>query len=107
MVHLIPLNFTGSSADAVARLCVYTIWRLHGMPRKLISGRDSRFTSNAAWKEVARGNGWAEGPDPRVEHILRAYTEPIGSDWDLHLSACEYVMHAAVHATTNAKSVAC
>ena len=40
-----------------------------------------------------------------MEQILRAYTEPIGSDWDLHLSACEYDMNDVVHATTNAKPV--
>jgi hypothetical protein len=87
MVHLIPLNFTGSSADAVARLCVYTIWRLHGMPLKLISGRDSRFTSSAFRKEVARGNGGAEIPDPTMDQIVLAYTEPIRSEWDLHFSS--------------------
>jgi hypothetical protein len=69
------------------------------MPMELVSDRDSRFTS-AFRKEVARDNGGAEKPNHTMEQLLRAYTDPIGSDWDLHLSACEYDMHAEVPATT-------
>jgi hypothetical protein len=53
MVHLPRLHFTSSLAEAVARLCVDTIWRIHGMPLPLISDRDTRFTS-ALWKEGVR-----------------------------------------------------
>ena len=83
-VHLVPLNFKGSSAEAVARLYVDNVWRLHGMPMKMYSDRDSRFTS-AFWKEVSRltgmmsgmttayhpqGNGGAERPNQTMEQIL-------------------------------------
>ena len=116
-VHLIPLNFLGSSAEAVARLYVDNIWRLHGMPLKMYSDRDCRFTS-AFWKEVSRltgmmagmttayhpqGNGGAERTNQTMEQVLRAYTEPLGSDWDQQLSACEYAINDSVHASTNQK----
>ena len=55
-VHLVPLNFKGSSAEAVARLYVDTVWRLHDMPMQMYIDRDYRFTS-AFWKEVAKLTG--------------------------------------------------
>ena len=75
------------------------------MPLKLVSDRDSRFTS-AFRKEVARDNGGAEIPNHTMEQMLRAYTDPIGSDWDLHLSAREYATHDAVHVPTGIWGVA-
>jgi hypothetical protein len=116
-VHLVPLNFKGSSAEPVARLYVDNVWSLHGMPMTMYSDRDSRFTS-AFWKEVAKltgmmsgmttayhpqGNGSAERPNQTMEQILRAYTEPIGTDWDSHLSAVRYAMNDSVHSSTGEK----
>ena len=53
MVNFVSLDFENSSAEQVARLFVDNIWRLHGMPSKIISDRDPRFTS-AFWEEVFR-----------------------------------------------------
>ena len=39
MVHFVSLDFDNSSAEQVARLSVDNIWRLHGMPGKIISDR--------------------------------------------------------------------
>ncbi len=44
MVHLIPTVDTASAID-VAELFVQHIWRLHGVPRTVVSDRDARFIS--------------------------------------------------------------
>ena len=113
-VHLIPHTFKGSNAVEVARLFVDNVWKHHGMPRSIVSDRDVRFTS-AFWEEFYRltgiqrdmttaytpqSNGGAERANATMETILRAYTEPRGLDWDLHLAAAEYAMNDSVNAST-------
>ena len=50
MAHFIPLSPEASTAADLARIFAREIWRLHGLPRSIISDRDSRFTS-ATWQE--------------------------------------------------------
>ena len=117
MVHFIPLRFKGSDSQRIARLFVDHVWRLHGMPLKLFSDRDSRFTS-AFWKELCRltgmmsgmttafhpaGNGQAERSNATMEEILRAYVGDLGADWDLHLSAAEYAVNNSPARATGLK----
>ena len=46
--HFIPIVMTASGSD-VASIFVKEVFRLHGMPRAIVSDRDSKFTS-AFWK---------------------------------------------------------
>ena len=46
--HFIPYK-SGMTLDGMARLYIKEIMRLHGVPRKIISDRDSRLTSQF-WK---------------------------------------------------------
>ena len=50
LAHFIPINITFSLEQLVA-LYVREIIQLHGVPRPIISDRDSRFTSTF-WKRV-------------------------------------------------------
>ena len=117
MVHFIPLRFKGSDSQRIARLFVDHVWRLHGMPLKLFSDRDTRFTS-AFWRELTRltgmmsgmttayhpaGNGQAERSNATMEEILRAYVGDLGADWDLHLSAAEYAVNNSPARATGIK----
>ena len=117
MVHFIPLRFKGSDSHRIARLFVDHVWRLHGMPLKLFSDRDTRFTSTF-WRELARltgmmsgmttayhpaGNGQAERSNATMEEMLRAYVGDLGSDWDLHLSAAEYAVNNSPARATGIK----
>ena len=43
--HFIPYK-SGMTLDGMARLYIKEIMRLHGVPRKIISDRDSRLTSH-------------------------------------------------------------
>ena len=44
VVHLIPTQTTASTSD-LAQLFVKEIVRLHGIPARIISDRDAKFTS--------------------------------------------------------------
>ena len=46
MAHFIPLPPDGKKAEDLARIFAKEIWRLHGLPRDIISDRDARFTSD-------------------------------------------------------------
>ena len=59
MVHFAATNTTVTAEDT-AKLFRHEVFRLHGMPREIISDRDTRFTS-AFWKEVCRLLGSRQG----------------------------------------------
>ncbi len=113
MTHLIPLNVMSSAAD-VAALFLKEIWRLHGVPRSIVSDRDGRFVS-AFWQELMRllgtrlrmssafhpqTDGQTERANDVAETTLRLYTEYDATDWDLQLPTVEFTMNNTVHAST-------
>ena len=52
MAHFIPFEEDKKNAEDLAPIFAREIWRLHGLPRDIVSDRDSgsRFTSNT-WKD--------------------------------------------------------
>ena len=46
MAHFIPPQSNKLGAKELARIFAKEVWRLHGLPREVVSDRDSRFTSN-------------------------------------------------------------
>ena len=48
--HFIPVKST-YKADAIANIFMEEIFRLHGLPKAIISNRDTKFTSNF-WKRL-------------------------------------------------------
>ena len=79
MVHLaaVPESIT---AQGCARVFIDTIFRLHGLPRELVSDRDPRFSAEF-WQSVYRSRGTrlkmstsdhpeANGQTERVNHVL-------------------------------------
>ena len=52
MMILRPTHSTAMAVDA-ARLFMDAVVRLHGVPKVIVSDRDTRFTSNF-WKEICR-----------------------------------------------------
>ena len=116
LVRLVPMlsGETESSAEEVARLFVDNWWRQFGVPAKIISDRDTRFTSKF-WSEFVRlvgsraamttsfhpqANGQAENTNQTMETVLRAYVDPRQEDWDRHLAAVEFCINDSVHAAT-------
>ena len=48
--HFIPIKSTCMAID-ISRIFMKEIFRLHGMPKEIISDRDTKFTSNF-WKSL-------------------------------------------------------
>lgn len=113
MMHAEPCNKT-ITASQLAQLTERTIFRLHGVPEKIISDRDPRFVSDV-WQTLFRllgtklnistsyrpqTDGQTERTNRSLEQILRAYVHPLHDDWAEHLSKVEFAYNSHVSAAT-------
>jgi len=108
MVHYKACN-TSISAQELAHVFVSEVFRLHGIPRELISDRDPRFTS-LFWREVCRAlgvkqgmstshhpqtDGQTERANRTLEEMLRHYVCANQDDWDRILPLAEFATNNA------------
>lgn len=113
MVHFVPVHTT-IDAPGLAAVFLATIYRPHGMPRRLISDRDARFTSSF-WRATfaalgttlamstayhPQSDGQTERANRTLEEMLRAFVDQQHSDWDLHLAMCEFAVNNATQEST-------
>ena len=110
LAHFIPTVDT-ASADDVARLFIDNIFALHGMPRRIVSDRDTRFTGSfwASMCEIwgctrqlstayhPQTDGQTERVNRTLEDMLRHWCGPDQDDWDLHLKLAEFAYNNAHH----------
>ena len=86
MAHFIPLEENKKTAEDLARIFAPEIWRLHAVPRDIVSDRDSRFTSDT-WKDFLVVTGirpqmstafhpQTDGQTERVNQVIEAYLRP-------------------------------
>ncbi len=113
MNHFIAMR-TNMGAEEVARLIFDNIIRLHGFPKKIISDRDSRFTSKfwtALWSlsgtKLAmstayhpQSDGQTERANKTLEEILRSYVNLKANDWDQHLAGAEIAYNSSIHSSS-------
>lgn len=114
MVHLVPCTFKGLDAPLLARMFVHHVWRLHGLPREIVSDRDTRFTSEF-WREVCKlvgtkqlmstafhpqTDGQTEVMNKTVQDMLRHYVAGDLASWVQHLDLVEYAINSAVQEST-------
>jgi len=112
-VHLVPLRKTVSAED-VARLFIAHVYQYHGLPRVLISDRDTRFTS-AFWKEFCRRlgiqprystafhpqtDGQTERTNRVLEEVLRHFINGEHSNWEELLPLVAFAMNNAKSSST-------
>jgi hypothetical protein len=89
-------------------------FRDFGLPEKLISDRDTKFTSDF-WRALHKlvgtrlnmstanhpeTDGRSERTNRTLEDILRAYVSPFHNDWDDRLAIAEFAINDSVHAST-------
>jgi hypothetical protein len=113
MVALIPMKVTDTSSD-VAWMFVRDIVRLHGIPRSIVSDRDSKFTSKF-WRELHRLTGsklmmstvfhpQTDGASERairnITQILRSIVDPNQRDWAYHLPMVEFAINSSITSST-------
>uniref|UniRef100_A0AAV1T1M5 Uncharacterized protein n=1 Tax=Peronospora matthiolae TaxID=2874970 RepID=A0AAV1T1M5_9STRA len=112
MVHLVAVP---ESITASGCACVFidTIFRLHGLPRELVSDRDPRLTADF-WRSVFKSlgtrlkmstsdhpesDGQTERANRVLEEILRGYVHSFKS-WSEFLPMVEFAINNSVHAST-------
>jgi hypothetical protein len=112
-VHLIPVN-TITKATELSHIYIREIVRLHGLPRSIVSDRDSKFTS-AWWREIHRllgakllmstsfhpqTDGATERVNRSVGQILRSVVSPDQKDWVDKLPLVEFAINSSINAST-------
>jgi transposase InsO family protein len=108
--HFIPLKTTHKAAD-VADIFLKEVARLHGIPKKIVSDRDLKFTSNF-WKGLFKGfrmnlnfstayhpefDGQIERVNRVIEDILRMYVMDKPSRWEDYLHLVEFAYNNGYH----------
>jgi hypothetical protein len=111
--HFIPTKTTASAAQT-AYLFFDHIYRLHGMPKKIVSDRDSKITSNF-WKTLygllgtnlamstpyhPQTDGATERLNRTLGGMLRTLTQNASEDWDTYLTASEFAYNNSKHSST-------
>ena len=101
--HFLPINMT-YSLDRLADLYINEIVRLHGVPKEIISDRDSRFLSRF-WRSLQEYigtkvkfstayhpqiDGQSERTIQTLEDLLRAYVMDWKGEWDKDISLIEF-----------------
>jgi len=113
MAHYIPTTTT-VTAQGTAQLFFDHVFRLHGLPREIVSDRDPLFTSQfwqALWVLVgtrlamstanhAKTDGQSEAANKTLGQLLRVFCRDRPADWDLSLPLLEYFANAATSRST-------
>ena len=110
MVHL-QATTTTVTAKEMARIYRRCVIRLHGVPRNIVSDRDSKFTSHF-WKAVhqvlgtklnmstsfhPQSDGQTERVNRVLEEVLRHYVSAKQDDWDELLDMAEFAINNSWH----------
>jgi transposase InsO family protein len=114
MVHFAPSKTTATAPDT-ARIFFDHVFKLHGLPRSIISDRDAKFTSRF-WQTLFKTmgtrlamstafhpqtDGQTERANRTLEDMLRAFVSYRQDNWDQLLSSAEFACNNAPNASTN------
>jgi hypothetical protein len=101
--HFVPVKSTCKEID-ISNLFMKGIFRLHGMPREIVSDRDTKFTSRF-WKSLMDGfgtkllfstsyhpetNGQTERVNYILEDMLRMHVMHQPKKWEDYLPLVEF-----------------
>ena len=111
--HFIP-TVTEVSAPLLADIYIDKVIRYHGIPKIIVSDRDSRFTAHF-WRSLMDGlqtklsmstsfhpqtDGQTERVNRTLEEMLRSYVGFHHDDWDKKLSLMELAYNNSKHSST-------
>ena len=113
MVHLVPSKQSYRATD-IAELMFDNVYKLHGIPERIISDRDSLFTSKF-WKRLhhligsglrmssafhPQTDGATEQANRTIIQMIRQCVRPDQKDWVIKLPAIEFALNSARSSTT-------
>jgi hypothetical protein len=113
MKHFIACNGTCDSEE-LARLFIKHIWKLHGLPKTIVSDRGPQFVSEF-WKHLTRRlsitallstafhpptDGQTEIANAFLEQYLRSQVSYLQDDWAQWLPLAEFALNNAVNEST-------
>ena len=111
--HFIPLKSNHTAKDT-AYVFYKEIYRHHGLPRKIISDRDPRFTGSF-WTELMKilkvklntstafhpeTDGQSERAFRTIQEMLRCYVDKTQKYWDIYLPGLEFAYNNHVNDST-------
>jgi transposase InsO family protein len=113
MIRLIPTNVTLSSSQ-LAHIYRDEIWKLHGIPKRIISDRGPQFASmfmkglckaigierNLSTAYHPQTDGQTERINQEVEAFLRGYINYAQDDWKEWLAMAEFQYNDKEHSAT-------
>ncbi|PRP83763.1 retrotransposable element protein, partial [Planoprotostelium fungivorum] len=106
MSHFIPCKNTITSEEA-AWLYIDRVFRLHGIPKKIVSDRGTQFTAEfwmSFWKQMGTKHPQSDGQTERVNSVLnqylRVYCSYSQDDWVPLLATAEFAYNNSVHTST-------
>ena len=105
---------TTINAEQFADLFLRSVYRFHGLPLKIVSDRDARFTgkfltSLASSLQIRQAfstsfhpqtDGQTEIMNRFLEDVLRHYVSPYHNDWDKYLHMVEFAINNSQNAST-------
>ena len=112
-VHFVPTH-TIVTAKGVARLFLHHVWKLHGLPKCVVSNRGPQFvasftkelyrllgvqlSSSIAW--YSQTDGQTERVNQELNQFLRLFVNEQQDDWYDLLPIAEFQHNNHVHSTT-------
>ena len=113
MAHFIPCSNT-NNATHIAELYFKEVMRLHGIPRSIVSDRDTKFVSHfwvTLWKKVGTKLSYNTTCHPQTDgstkvtnrtlgNLLRALISLQSTAWDLLLPHAEFAFNKLPNRTT-------
>src|SRR3979490_2228619 len=112
-VHFLPTNTTITALRA-ARLYLAHVWKLHGLPRQVVSDRGLQFISEfppelyrllgiklaATMAYHPQADGQTKHVNQELEQYLRLFVNERQDDWDDLLPMAEFQYNNHVHSAT-------
>ncbi|PRP74940.1 retrotransposable element protein [Planoprotostelium fungivorum] len=113
MSHFIPCKNTITSEEA-AWLYIDRVFRLHGIPEKIVSDRGTQFTAEfwtLFWKQMGTKHSMSTAYHPQLDsqtervnsvlnQYLQVYCSYLQDDWVPLLATAEFAYNNSVHTST-------
>lgn len=111
--HFIACHTEDSAVD-IANIFIHEVFRLHGIPKQIVTDRDTKFTSSF-WTHLQsrlgttlllssanhpQTDGQSERTNRTIEDALKCFVNYDQDNWDTLLSTIEFAYNNAVNSST-------